>query len=45
MNFVLFYPKVLSATLTQSGPLDFPSKESFRLFFAHEKGQGHIFRK
>ena len=42
MNFVLFYPKVLSATLTQSGPLDFPSKKSFPLFFAHEKGLGHI---
>ena len=45
MNFVLFYPKVLSATLAQSGPLDFPSKKSFPLFFAHEKGLGHIFQK
>ena len=34
-----------SATLAKSGPLDFPSKKSFPLFFAHEKGLGHIFQK
>ena len=45
MNFVLFYPEVLSATLAKSGPLDFPSKKSFPLFFSHEKGLGHIFQK
>ena len=45
MNFVLFYPKVLSANLAKSGPLDFPSKKNFPLFFAHEKGLGDIFRK
>ena len=38
MNFVLFYPKVLSATLAKSGPLDFPSKKSFPLFFCPWKG-------
>ena len=27
----------LSATLANSGPLDFPSEKSFLLFFAHEK--------
>ena len=35
----------LSAALAKSGPLDFPSKKSFPLFFAHEKGLGHIFQK
>ena len=35
----------LSATLAKSGPLDFPSEKSFLLFFAHEKGLGHMFQK
>ena len=35
----------LSATLAKSGPLDFPSEKSFLLFFAHEKGLGHMFKK
>ena len=35
----------LSATLAKSGPLDFPSEKSFLLFFAHEKGLGHMFHK
>ena len=35
----------LSATLAKSGPLDFPSEKSFPLFFAHEKGLGHMFQK
>ena len=35
----------LSATLANSGPLDFPSEKSFLLFFAHEKGLGHMFQK
>ena len=37
--------KHLIATLAKSGPLDFPSKKSFLLFFAHEKGLGHMFQK
>ena len=28
-----------------SGPLDFPSEESLLLFFAHEKGLGHMFQE
>ena len=36
---------VLSAALARGGPLDFPSKKSFLLFFAHEKGLGHMFQK
>ena len=32
----------LSAALAKSSPLDFPSEESFLLFFAHEKGLGHV---
>ena len=35
----------LSATLAKSGPLAFPSEKSFLLFFAHEKGSGHMFQK
>ena len=35
----------LSATLAKSGPLDFPSEKSFLLFFAHEKGLGHMFQE
>ena len=35
----------LSATLAKSGPLDFPSEKSFLLFFAREKGLGHMFQK
>ena len=35
----------LSAALVKSGPLDFPSEKSFLLFFAHEKGLGHMFQK
>ena len=37
--------KVLSAALAQSGPLDFPTEKNFPLFFAHEKGLGHMFQK
>ena len=33
MNFVLFYPKVFSATLAKSGPFDFPSKKKVFLYF------------
>ena len=36
---------VLSATLPKSSPLNFPSEKSFLLFFAHEKGFGHMFQK
>ena len=35
----------LSATLATSGPLDYPSEKRFLLFFAHEKGLGHMFQK
>ena len=35
----------LSAAPAKSGPLDFPSEKSFLLFFAHEKGLGHMFQK
>ena len=35
----------LSAAPSKSGPLDFPSEKSFLLFFAHEKGLGHMFQK
>ena len=35
----------LSAALAKSAPLDFPSEKSFLLFFAHEKGLGHMFQK
>ena len=36
---------ILSAAPAKSGPLDFPSEKSFLLFFAHEKGLGHMFQK
>ena len=39
------HAEVLSAALANSGPLDFPSEKSFILFFAHEKGLGHMFQK
>ena len=39
------YLNQLSAALAKSGPLDFPSAKSFLLFFAHEKGLGHMFQK
>ena len=42
ISFLLLF---LSATLAKSGPLDFPSEKSFLLFFAHEKGLGHMFQK
>ena len=32
-------------SLAKSGPLDFPSKKIFLLFFAHENGLGHMFQK
>ena len=32
-------------SLAKSGPLDFPSEKSFLLFFAYEKGLGHMFQK
>ena len=35
----------LSAAPAKSDPLDFPSEKSFLLFFAHEKGLGHMFQK
>ena len=35
----------LSATLSKSGPLDFPSEKSFLSFLAHEKGLGYMFQK
>ena len=35
----------VSAAPAKSGPLDFPSEKSFLLFFAHEKGLGHMFQK
>ena len=35
----------LRATLAKSGPLDFPTEKIFLLFFAHEKGFGHMFQK
>ena len=36
---------VLSAAPAKSGPLDFPSEKSFLLYFAHEKGLGHMSQK
>ena len=36
---------LLGAALAKSGPLDFPSEQSFLLFSAHEKGLGHMFQK
>ena len=36
--------KRLSAALAKSAPLDFPSEKKFFLFFAHEKGLGHMFQ-
>ena len=36
---------VLSAAPAKSSPLDFPLETSFLLFFAHEKGFGHMFQK
>ena len=36
---------LLSAAPAKSGPLDFPSQKRFLLFFAHEKGLGHMFQK
>ena len=36
---------ILSAALTKSGPLDFPSEKSFLLFFSHEKGLGRMFQE
>ena len=36
---------ILSAALTKSGPLDFPSEISFLLFFSHEKGLGRMFQE
>ena len=36
---------LLSAALAKSGPLDLPSEKSSLLFFAHEKGLGHMFQK
>ena len=35
----------LSATLSNSVPLDFPSEKSFLSFLAHEKGLGYMFQK
>ena len=35
----------LRATLAKSGPLNFPTEKKFLLFFAHEKGLGHMFQK
>ena len=29
----------------ECGPLNFPSQKSFLLFFAYEKGLGHMFQK
>ena len=42
---VLLLFSLLSAAHAKSGPLDFPSEKSFLLFFAHEKGLGHMFKK
>ena len=42
---IKFSKPVLSAAPAKSGPLDFPSEKSFLLFFAHEKGLGHMFQK
>ena len=44
-NMGQYHDLYLSATLAKSGPLDFPSEKSFLLFFAHEKGLGHMFQK
>ena len=35
----------LSAALAKSAPFDFPSEKIFLLFFAHEKGLGHMFQR
>ena len=37
--------QLLSVALAMSGPLVFPTEKSFLLFFAHEKGLGHMFQK
>ena len=37
--------KRLNAALAKSAPLDFPSEKKFFLFFAHEKGLGHMFQR
>ena len=36
---------LFSVALAESGPLDFPLEKFFLIFFAHEKGLGHIFQK
>ena len=45
INGIYVQNSVLSVTPAKSGPLDFPSEKSFLLFFAHEKGLGHMFQK
>ena len=46
-----FASAIFPNKLKLSGPLDFPSEKSFllfyyfNLFFAHEKGLGHMFQK
>ena len=46
-----FASAIFPNKLKLSGPLDFPSEKkfsfilSFYLFFAHEKGLGHMFQK
>ena len=41
----LVWNKPLSAAPAKSGPLDFPSEKNFLLFFARDKGLGHMFQK
>ena len=35
----------LSGSPAKSGPLDFATRQSFPLFFVHEKGLVHMFKK
>ena len=36
---------ILSGSPANSGPLDFATRQSFPLFFVHEKGLVHMFKK
>ena len=42
---MLDHKSTLGAAFAKSGPLDFLSEKSFLLFFAQEKGLGHMFQK
>ena len=42
LNTLLNWIHYLSAAIAKGCPLDFPSEKSFLLFFANEKGLGHM---